>query len=303
MQPDIVAGDPLWQGIAGTAALLFILWNMRDGWRRGFWKKSLGLAALVAAYTCAFLFNVPAAEMLQGTLPYPFLLLRGIGGTLVAIVAYVIVRWVCGMLLPGKDEEDDAEPSRTGGMLAGLLVGAFWLFAVVVGVRFVGNFAQCAITAQGGDLEAAYQEHPVIAQLVKLKESVDLGVVGDITRAADPVPQIVYSVTEKTIRLLQNPEAARAFADNPKVQRLMQDPLIIALSEDPEVRALVQEGNYHTLLRNEKLRQVADNPQVQEKLADVDFEAALDEALQKANDTQTVSADAVNQMLPAEPKN
>jgi|GEM_PF-2538009 len=286
MTPDPMAGDPAWQKIAGILALIFLLWNMRDGYRNGFWRKLVGLIALGAAWAGAYFFSDALAKIMESMLPYPLVLLRVLAGTLIALAVYAVVKSL--RRLPRADKDDKGKP-RPGlpGLLAGFLVGALWIVVLWSGVRFTATIAQCALRASGQPLAQSYAEHPKTAALIKLKASLDLGEAGRIAQAMDPMPAHFYRLSEKTIELLANPAACRALAKNPQLKPLLDDPTVVALTHDAEVQQLVREHNFHTLLRNERLRAAADNPQVQAKLKAIDVEAAIDAALAQAKAEQT----------------
>lgn len=290
MNPEIVAGDPLWQKVIGIAALLFILWNIRDGYRKGFLKKMAGLGAIIAAYICAFLFNEAAAQWLQPYIPYPFLFVRALAGVLIAVVVYFAVKTVAYIVLPDEADEERTS-SHLGGLLAGSLVGLIWVYVTWVAISFLGNFAECAAQAKaGGDTQQLYEENAFLANLVKVKNSAELGMPEGLADKLDPVPREFYVITDKVIRLLNDPQACQALAQDPNIQDLMNAPNILALTKDAEIKMLVQERNFHTLLRHKKLRAVADDKALQDKIFSMDFESALDKALAYGNPPEPTAA-------------
>lgn len=295
MTPDVIAGDPVWQKIAGLSALIFLLWNMREGLRNGFWRKLSGLIAIGAAWAAASVFNDSLAEILARYISYPVILLRGLAGILIALAVFLLVK---GIGKPRAAAEGKDAPKHSGffGLVAGFFVGALWIVVVWSAVRFTGTLAECALQTTGQPTAQSAAQHPNLAALVKLKTSLDMGLVGEWTKPLDPLPERFYRLSEKTVRLLANPAACRALAKNPQLKPLLDDPQVTALTHDPEVQQLVREHNFHTLLRNEKVRTAADSPQVQAKLESLDMEAAIDAALAQAK------AEAANPPAPADPK-
>jgi hypothetical protein len=173
-----------------------------------------------------------------------------------------------------------------------------WL--VVVGVRSLGAVAdaQAASSRTAPASEQATNLHAVdirrrsmpepseeapnlIASLAKLKNSLELGSVGDLVKKADVVPTKTYETLGRAGRVFSNPESAQKFLTFPGARELSEQPKIIALRDDPEISEMIVHGRFVDLLQNDKVLSAANDPALIEQIKRFDLNAALDYALPK----------------------
>ena len=87
--------------------------------------------------------------------------------------------------------------------------------------------------------------------------------------------------TEKVLRdltiVVGNPELFEKFRQHPTVSGLMNDPHMVALSENSDVAQAVIEGRYRDLLDHPKLIEAVEDKEVREKFSKVDIAKILEE--------------------------
>src|SRR6185295_4514862 len=99
-----------------------------------------------------------------------------------------------------------------------------------------------------GDLQE--QDSSVMVSLARLKNSLELGSVGDLVKKTDVVPSQTYETLGKIGRMVSNADSAERFLSFPGAQQLSNHPRLVALREDPEVSKLIEQGRYLELVQN-----------------------------------------------------
>ena len=122
---------------------------------------------------------------------------------------------------------------------------------------------------------------PLVASLAKLKNSIELGSLGEVVKGVDVVPATTYQALGKLGAVVSDPRSAARFISYPGAQRLAENPRIVALRDDPEIIDLVQRQRFLELLQNPKLIEALNDPQLEAEVKNFDFQNALDYALKK----------------------
>ena len=95
------------------------------------------------------------------------------------------------------------------------------------------------------------------------------------------MPATTYQSLGKLGAVVSDPRSAARFLSYPGAERLTRNPRILALRNDPEIAALVQQQRFLELLQNSKLINALNDPQFATEVSGFDFPKALDYALQK----------------------
>ena len=121
----------------------------------------------------------------------------------------------------------------------------------------------------------------MIQSLAKLKNSIELGSLGETVKAVDVVPAQTYQTLGKVGTLASNPRSAERFLSYPGAKELTENPRIIALRDDPEIIELIQQQRYLELMQNPKLIEAMNDPALARQVKSFKFQEALDYALEK----------------------
>ncbi|PYL15689.1 MAG: hypothetical protein DMF46_05190 [Verrucomicrobia bacterium] len=233
----------------------------------------------------------------------PDIALSIIGGALLAILVYTIITTLGCMLFRRTGQHDSAVVrfvyGSTGAIL-GFFFGAFLVWLIVVGVRSLGAVADAQVassktasaSAQPTNLRAVDIRHRslpkpseetpnLMASLAKLKNSLELGAVGDVVKKADVVPTKTYETLGKAGKVFSDPESAQKFLTFPGARELSEQPKIVALRDDPEISEMIAQGRFVDLLQNDRVLSAANDPALIEQIKKFDLNAALDYALPK----------------------
>ena len=298
-----IAGSPIWQLVFISFATVLILFEILRGWNRGIARQLARLGALIAAYFAAFFggrFVVPVARPF---LNIPDRVTSILGGALLALVIYAAINGL-GTVLFRKTRQHESVVARLfyglGGAVVGLFFGTFLVWLVVVGVRSLGAIADAQVRQQAASQTAVdpsrtlhavdvrrrmlgdtNEEPPsLMASLARLKNSIELGTVGDVVKKTDLVPAQTYETLEKLGKVASDPESAQRFLSFPGAEQLANNPRIAALRDDPEISRLIEQGRYLDLLQNRRVIDAMNDPSFLQQIRNFDLQRALDYATQ-----------------------
>jgi len=306
LNPQIqqTAGSPLWQVVFVSFALLLILFEVLRGWRLGVARQLARLVALIAAYFAAFFGGKFAVPIVRPFFKMPDALLSILAGAVLALMIYAIINGL-GAIWFKRTRQHDSFLVRflygSAGAVLGFFFGAFLIWLLVVGVRSVGAVADARVRGQRGDAttlpqpgalhvvdvrrrplsESSEELPPLITSLARLRNSLEMGVIGDAVKKTDIVPAKTYEVLGKVGQVVSSPKTAERFLSYPGARNLTEHPKIAALRNDPEISQMIAQGRLFELLQNEKIRAVLNDRSIIEQIKNFDLQRALDYALRQ----------------------
>ena len=124
------------------------------------------------------------------------------------------------------------------------------------------------------------QSAPLLTSLARLKNSLEMGVIGEAVKRTDVIPGQTYNTLGKIGQVVSNQESAERFLSFPGADELSQHPKIVALRNDPEISQMIAQGHFVDLLQNEKIINAANDPKLVQELKKFDLQKALDYATQ-----------------------
>jgi len=296
------AASPLWQMVFVSFSVVLILFEILRGWKRGIARQLARLGALIAAYFAAFFGGTFIVPLLRPFLKMPDVIMAILAGAALALLVYAVINGL-GTILFSRTHQHGSTLVRLlyglGGAMIGLFFGAFLVWVVVVGVRSLGAVAEAQVREQAAAstirmepraihavdvrrrlLSESNEEMPsLMTSLARLKNSLEMGVIGDFVKQADVVPSKVYDALGKLGQVASSPQSAERFLSFPGARELSNHPKIVALRNDPEISEMIARGRYLDLLRNEKILDAANDPALAEQIKRLDLSAALDYAI------------------------
>jgi hypothetical protein len=210
-----------------------------------------------------------------------------------------------GAILFKRTAQQEPGPVRFvygfAGAILGLFFGLFLLWLTVVSVRAVGALAEgqaisgsraAADGAQDTTARALDVRRRFLSQsddgvralatsLARLKNSVELGLLGSVLKNTDPISQRTYETLEKAGSVVSSPERAQKFLAFPGARELAEHPKIVALRTDPEIADLIAQGRFLDVLQNPRVIDVVNDPVLAARIKKFDIQRALDYALEK----------------------
>jgi uncharacterized membrane protein required for colicin V production len=221
VKPELqaVAGLPLWQIVFISFAVVFILFEVVRGWRLGLIRQLVRVAALVVAYAAAVFGGRLLVPIARPFLKMPDIVLSILAGAVLAIVIYALVSSL-GMVLFKRTGQQNSQLVHLvygfAGAIVGLFFGAFVLWLIVASVRAIGTVADAqvrnqAISRETGqsatlhalDVSRRFLSEPnggsaaLATSLARLKNSLELGLLGNAVKQTDPVPLKTYETLGK----------------------------------------------------------------------------------------------------------
>jgi uncharacterized membrane protein required for colicin V production len=294
------AGSPIWQLVFISFAIVLILFEVLLGWRRGIARQVARLGALVAAYFAAFFGGKLVFPLMRPFFKMPDIVLSILAATALALIVYAIINGL-GTIFFRRTSQHESVFVRlvygAGGAVLGFFFGAFLAWLVVVGVRSIGAVAEAKVREQSSSVSAGQpqaihavdvrrglwnepneESAPLLTSLARLKNSLEMGVIGDAVKRTDVVPGQTYNTLGKIGQVVSNQESAERFLSFPGAPELSQHPKIVSLRNDPEVSQMIAQGRFVDLLQNEKIIDAANDPTLVEELKRFDLQKALDYA-------------------------
>jgi hypothetical protein len=160
-----------------------------------------------------------------------------------------------------------------GGSLFGLLTGLVILWGGITIIRTSGAVAEATMGVR------SLSEIPApVREIVRLKDSLELGPAGRTVVAVDVAPPEIYEVIGRVGKLASDQAAMARFLDYPGVQEILQHPRMAALLQDPAVIRDARERNFLGLMGSRALLDAVNDPSLQKKLGGLDLRKALDYA-------------------------
>jgi hypothetical protein len=117
--------------------------------------------------------------------------------------------------------------------------------------------------------------------LARLKNSLELGLLGSVLKNTDPISQRTYEMLEKAGSVLSSPEHTQKFLTFPGARELAEHPKVVALRGDPKIADLIAQGRFMDLLQNSRVIDALNDPVLAERIRKFDIQRAFDYALEK----------------------
>ena len=287
----MTAGSSLWQTIFVLCALLLVAFEIVRGWRLGLVRQLVRLGAVLAAYAVGLFGGRLLLPVLRQIIRAPDLALTIVSGALLALIVYAAITSVGAVLFKRTGQQTVGLVRLlygASGALLGIFFGLLSVWFIVVAIRAVGSVASAEVkTAPAASASATRARvvsgptpPPLVASLARLKNSLELGSLGEVVKGVDVVPTATYQALGKLGAVVSDPARAERFLSYPGAERLTQNPRILALRDDPEIVDLINQQRYLELLQNPKLIEALNDPKLTEEVRHFDFQKALDYALQ-----------------------
>lgn len=290
------SGSALWQTVFVSFAVVLILFEVLRGYRQGLPRQLVRLLAVIAAYASAYFGGRLLVPMLRPILAVPDVIISPLGGAILALIVYSAITLIGRMLFRSTRQQESAAVRLVygfSGAFVGIVFGLFFMWLLLVGLRSVGSVADA-------QLHARVTDQPPIAQrvgssphvravgpppsddstalatlLARLKNSVELGSVGEVVRKTDVIPAGAYQTLGRVGEVLAKPQSAQRLLEYPGIRELGDQPKIQALRADPEITKMVEEGRYLELLRDPRLIDALNDPALLESVKKFDLQRAL----------------------------
>jgi len=277
----LLDGSPEWQRYIFIAATLFLIWEIWRGWKYGAVRGLLRLAALF----CAWIGGTTAAGATGTVIGFvtkePPLLAPAIVGVSVAVGIYIILSLLAGLLF--KTTEHHAGVIRwgfgVGGAFCGLVYGLLLLWGGITMIRGLGALGELRVVQARNEGRSLESEKKALF-LIKLKESLELGATGKTLKNADPLPTSFYDNIVKVSMVAGNQRALERFCQYPETLKIIANPHVAALLQDPQLEKAAQSRNIFPLIHNKHVQAAMNDPKLMAQFQAFDLTAALDYALE-----------------------
>jgi hypothetical protein len=290
------SGSPLWQIVFLSFACVLVLFEIVRGWRLGVMRQLFRAVAIIAAYLSAIFGGRILLPLLRPIAQVPDIVISVIAGAVLAFVVYFAISTIGAVLFKRTAQQSGGVRLIYGvcGALAGIFFGLFSVWLIVIAIRSLGSIADAQVKTQAAReklrdpqieqsraLPSAPNEPPMTDSLAKLKNSIELGPLGEIVKRADVVPTSTYETLGKVGEVISSPQNAERFLSYPGARELTENPKIIALRDDPEIMRLIQEGRIFDLLHHPRMLDAMNDPDLVNGLKAFELQRALDYATKR----------------------
>lgn len=295
--PSSASGSTLWQTIFVLFAAIVLLLEVLRGWRLGLPRQLMRGAAVIAAYAAGYFGGGLMVPLLRPILKWPDFVLSMIGGAFLALVVYGVIASLGSILFKRTAQHPSGSVRLVYGVtgaFTGIVFGLFFIWLILVGIRSVGAVADAQVQAHPrpetpgptSDADRSLKiEHfdadSLASFLARLKNSVEMGKLGDVVKQTDVTSPAVYQTLKDVGTVVANPDSARRFLSFPGAVELSEHPKIVALRNDPEITRLIREGRILELLQHPRILEAANDPTLTEKVKQFDMRKALEFAAKK----------------------
>ena len=276
-------------------ACVLILFEVARGWRLGLMRQVMRAVAIGAAYLTAIFGGRILLPILRPFLKIPDIVISLLAGAILAFVVYFAISAI-GTILFKRTGQQSVGTVRLlygiFGAVAGIFFGLFTVWLFVIGIRSLGAVADAQVKAQTATKSnfrppvarrfanpPRPQEPPFVDSLAKLKNSIELGSLGEVVKSADVVPDSTYKTLGKVGEVVSSPQNAERFLSYPGAKELTENPKIIALRDDPEIMRMIQEGRIFDLIQDSRIIDAVNDPALAEQVRGFQLQRALDYAV------------------------
>jgi hypothetical protein len=277
-----IDGSAQWQTAVLLIAGVFILLNAIRGWGQGLMRQATGIVALLAAGFLVLKYSGPMEDFLRPHVPV-FILLP-VSAILIWVMTFNSIVLI-GRLLFKRTRDCESSFLRLiygfGGAAIGAAFAFLFVFGVLIGVRVIGRVAENQVEIQQAKNETS---GPLIGNLAKLKNSVELGFGRRVLDTLDPLPNRFYRGLDQYSRVIADPEAIRKMLGYPGFRRLGENPQILEIERDSDIKADVQRGDILGVFTNRRVVALVSDPQIRSVFSQGDIDAALHYALAAHDD-------------------
>jgi colicin V production protein len=257
-----IHGSPGWQNIYLLVCAIWLLYSLWRGWTNGIFRQLLAIAALIGAALAVSWFVSPVAGLLQSSLHLPGFALTALAVLLVWGISYHLIMLI-GRILFKRTRDQDSGLVRfiygMGGAFIGLIFGLVSIWAFTMAIRVMGHLAQNQV-----ELQSARSVPVWVANLAKLKSSIELGIGQPVLNAVDPLPRDFYRQIDYCSRLAVDPQSIQKLIERPGFRRIQ--PKVAELQRDPEIMAAVRRGDIVSLASNPKVIAIFKDSELQREL-------------------------------------
>ncbi len=257
-----VTGSSLWQAVFISFAVILILFEVVRGWRLGLIRQLVRVAALAAAYGTAFFGGRLLVPIARPFFKMPDIVLSILAGAVLALVIYALVTSL-GMILFKRTGQQNSKLVQLvygfAGAAVGLFFGAFVLWMIVVSVRAIGAVADAQVRSRSASVyvgpsttsqalevrrrflaESTEGSAAFAVSLARLKNSLELGPLGNAVKQIDPVSSESYDTLGKFAGVFSNPERAQKFLSFPGARQMTRRSLIASKNSTSSARSITR---------------------------------------------------------------
>jgi hypothetical protein len=299
MNGSPAAGSHSWQIAFVSFAVVLILFQMLRGWSLGLPRQIVRLCAIVASYAAAFFGGRMLLPFVRPLVRLPDVALSAIAGAVLAMIVYSAINTLGALLFKRTGQQESGFIRLVygaSGAFLGLFFGLFFVWLLVTGIRSIGSIADAQVQSRtpaplpenahrivNGRLVSAADAEPrsVTELLARLKNSVEMGGLGDVIKRTDPLPNGSLKTVERVGETLAKAESAERFLSSPGARELAMHPRIVELRQDPEIARMISKGRILDLLQDQRVIDAINDPTLMERIRRFDLQKALDYARER----------------------
>ncbi len=289
----------------------FILIFALFGALRGGLRVAASFLALLAAGLFAFPLTPVLAPALAST-SIPLALQPALATAAAGLLIFIALRIFFGLILSYRERKRRARGvsphsplDRGFGALLGAIWGTLLVVVVLVGISLISDVqAAISMPAQtpesldraeindGTDLPDPSDENTTVARIdrrpeqpsqedqstrsiERLGKKVSSSVFGTLVEKSSPLGEQQAETIRGWISLLEDPQGLQRLRTQPEVQSLLENPLILEATSDPEIAAAARRRDLFFLLNHPTIASLARDPGLRQEILSLDLDHIL----------------------------
>jgi hypothetical protein len=271
------------------------------GYLRGIFRiliafLSLLLSAILAkpfSFTTSWLINkidfIPLALK-----PFATLLATGI----LLFLIFFFLGSVLVSMREGKREEEGLPRipfwERVGGALLGGIWGLFLVVIIFTGLEIIGSFEEVSERISAGIktnkeddflkkdwFDLGRERRSSKGSFGVLKENVQKSLFAPLVKEINPLDEKITKIFENLITVMSDPDLLQQLKNHPEISHLTENPKLIKVAEDEEIKKALDSSDIYALLNNPKIANLTKDKELIDELKKIDIEKILDEIVKE----------------------
>jgi hypothetical protein len=269
------------------------------GYRRGVVRMAASLLALALAGLFCQAFAGLGALPLGSRVPLVFQPLAG--SLLAGLVLFVLFDFLLGIPIKRQAkwrEEEELPKVSPWEAYTGLGLGIIWGLGILVvslaGLNAIGRTQRAirhsdAVVSYRAQHPGPWMTIPETQLILAAAAPAEIGsimveesIFSPLVTRVNPVDSKVEKTLSDLSVVCNDPQLYGLFQQHPKVQAFVSNPVLVRLSQDPEIARAIAEGNYRGLMDHPKIAGVAQDRALIRQLKELRIEELLEEVRQQS---------------------
>ncbi len=184
---------------------------------------------------------------------------------------------------------------RIGGAFLGGIWGIFLVVIIFTGFEIIGNFEEASARISSG-IKTRYEKDNFLERdfsdlkrnqkdskgsFGALREKVQSSLFAPLVKEINPFDERISKIFENLITVISDPDLLQKLREHPEISHLIENPKLIEVAEDEEIKKALDSSDIYGLLNNPKIANLTKDKELIDELKRIDIERILEEILRE----------------------